>query len=218
MGTRIPPTTVAHLLQRYRRAAGLTQEELAERAHLSVQGISNLERGVRRHPQRGTVTLLIEALSLKEAERAEFEAAARGLAEPAADRAPLTVPTDLPLMLGRERELDLLGGHLRGEGPPALFLAGEPGIGKSRLLAEAIRCGGAAGWCVLHGTCTRSGGELPYAPLLQALQRHIRGLSAAQQRSALRGCAWLVRLLPELADGPIEPLPQWTLSPEQERR
>jgi tetratricopeptide (TPR) repeat protein len=34
----------------------------------------------------------------------------------------------------------------------------------------------------------------------------------------LAGCAWLVRLLPELADGPIEPLPSWTLPPEQERR
>jgi hypothetical protein len=34
----------------------------------------------------------------------------------------------------------------------------------------------------------------------------------------LRGCAWLVRLLPELAGGPIEPLPPWTVSPEQERR
>jgi len=32
------------------------------------------------------------------------------------------------------------------------------------------------------------------------------------------GCAWLVRLLPELTDGPIEPLPAWTLPPEQERR
>jgi predicted ATPase len=28
----------------------------------------------------------------------------------------------------------------------------------------------------------------------------------------------LVRLLPELADGPIEPLPAWTVPPEQERR
>jgi predicted ATPase len=34
----------------------------------------------------------------------------------------------------------------------------------------------------------------------------------------LQGCAWLVRLLPELAVGPIEPLPAWTLPPEQERR
>ena len=42
------------LLRRYRLAAGLTQEELAERANLSVQGISNLERGVRRLPYKHT--------------------------------------------------------------------------------------------------------------------------------------------------------------------
>ena len=83
MSTRTSPATFADLLQRYRRAAGLTQEELAERAHLSVRGISNLERGVRRLPQRATVTLLIEALGLDGEERTAFEAAARGLDEPA---------------------------------------------------------------------------------------------------------------------------------------
>jgi tetratricopeptide (TPR) repeat protein len=37
-------------------------------------------------------------------------------------------------------------------------------------------------------------------------------------RAALRGSAWLVRLLPELADMPVEPLPAWQVAPEQERR
>jgi tetratricopeptide (TPR) repeat protein len=37
-------------------------------------------------------------------------------------------------------------------------------------------------------------------------------------RADLRGCGWLVRLLPELSGGQIEPLPAWTVSPEQERR
>jgi predicted ATPase len=37
-------------------------------------------------------------------------------------------------------------------------------------------------------------------------------------RADLQGCAWLVRLLPELADGPIEPLPARALLPAQERR
>lgn len=32
------------LLQQYRQAAGLSQEELAERAGLSARGISDLER------------------------------------------------------------------------------------------------------------------------------------------------------------------------------
>jgi transcriptional regulator with XRE-family HTH domain len=36
------------LLRRYRTSAGLTQEELAERAGLSRRGIADLERGARR--------------------------------------------------------------------------------------------------------------------------------------------------------------------------
>jgi DNA-binding XRE family transcriptional regulator len=39
--------TFATLLQRYRLAAGLSQDELAERAGLSARGISDLERGAR---------------------------------------------------------------------------------------------------------------------------------------------------------------------------
>ena len=54
--------TFAALLRRYRRAAGLTQEELAERARLSVRGITDLERGARLNPHKETVHLLAEAL------------------------------------------------------------------------------------------------------------------------------------------------------------
>ena len=46
------------LLRRYRLAAGLSQEALAERARMSTNGISALERGYRRTPQRETLTLL----------------------------------------------------------------------------------------------------------------------------------------------------------------
>src|SRR5207302_4762798 len=71
---------------------------------------------------------------------------------------------------------------------------------------------------VLEGGCQRRGGHEPYAPLLAACRRHLRSLGPAPLRAALQGCAWLVRLLPELAQGPIEPLSAWTLPPEQERR
>ena len=37
--------SLGDLLRRYRKAAGLTQEELAERAGLSVRAIANIERG-----------------------------------------------------------------------------------------------------------------------------------------------------------------------------
>jgi transcriptional regulator with XRE-family HTH domain len=58
--------------------AGLTQEELAERAGLSVNAISVMERGLTRAPHKDTVELLAEALRLPQEERAEFVAAARG--------------------------------------------------------------------------------------------------------------------------------------------
>jgi predicted ATPase len=112
----------------------------------------------------------------------------------------------------------LLDRHLAGQGPPLLLLAGQPGIGKSRLLQEAAGRAMTQGWRVLAGGCTRAGGQHPFAPLLQALQRHLARRSPAERRVDLRGCAWLIRLLPELPEDEIEPLPGWTLRPEQERR
>src|SRR5215467_226087 len=73
----LPPAPFASLLRRYRQAAGLTQEELAERARLSVQAIGALERGERQAPRKETIDLLAEALALTGPERAAFEAAAR---------------------------------------------------------------------------------------------------------------------------------------------
>ena len=63
------------LLKRYRGLVGLTQEDLAERAGLTPQGIGLLERGERRRPQRYTVRKLAEALNLWEPDRTRFEAA-----------------------------------------------------------------------------------------------------------------------------------------------
>ena len=51
----------ATLLKRQRETAGLSQEELAERAGLSVQAVSALERGTRRNPHAATVRLLADA-------------------------------------------------------------------------------------------------------------------------------------------------------------
>src|SRR5947209_8068559 len=67
------------LLRRHRLAVGLTQEELAERAHCSARGISDLERGVTTHPRKDTLQLLIAAFHLTDEEGAELVAAARAL-------------------------------------------------------------------------------------------------------------------------------------------
>ena len=64
------------VLRRYRVAAGLTQEALAERAALSPRGISDLERAARTHPYPATVRRLADALGLSEADRYALEAAA----------------------------------------------------------------------------------------------------------------------------------------------
>jgi tetratricopeptide (TPR) repeat protein/transcriptional regulator with XRE-family HTH domain len=210
--------TFGVLLKSYRKAAGLTQEALAERASISGRAVSDLERGINRAPRPVTLALLARALELGEAERQQLEAAA---GQPPAgwdfsDIAPYG--PDRPSMVGREREIDLLERHLRGEGPPVLLLTGEPGIGKSRLLEVAEACAARYGYRALTGGCTQRDGQLPYAPLLEALERYIHQLSATHLRSALRGCAWLVRLLPELDQQGIEPLPQWAISAEQERR
>jgi transcriptional regulator with XRE-family HTH domain len=138
------------LLRRHRLAAGLTQEELAALAGLSVRGLSDLERGTRRAPRRETVQLLSEALQLSEAERTRLEAAARRRGAPAAQESgeSLASPPGSLLVspfVGRTQELALLDQMLR-DGPPVLLVAGEPGIGKSRLLQAGIERAQAQGW------------------------------------------------------------------------
>src|SRR5215467_2480740 len=99
----LPVVTFGALLRRYRLAAGLSQEDLAERAHLSREAISALERGNRRAPRKETIDLLAEALALTESERATFDAAARqhrvaNLQAPAVPT-PSGAPDDLEIAL-----------------------------------------------------------------------------------------------------------------------
>src|SRR5579862_9068637 len=76
--TTVKQMTFAAMLRRYRRALRLTQEELAERAGLSVNAVSALERSVNVAPRKDTVEMLADALQLPDADRAAFEAASRG--------------------------------------------------------------------------------------------------------------------------------------------
>jgi transcriptional regulator with XRE-family HTH domain len=69
--------TFGHLLRQHRKAAGLTQEELAEHACVSVRSIQAFEAGARQTPRSDTIDLLATALVLPPPERAAFTAAAR---------------------------------------------------------------------------------------------------------------------------------------------
>ncbi|WP_344447386.1 helix-turn-helix transcriptional regulator, partial [Kitasatospora nipponensis] len=64
------------LLRRHRRAAGLTQESLAEAAAMSARAVRDLERGRARVPQRRSVAALAGSLGLAGAARERFERAA----------------------------------------------------------------------------------------------------------------------------------------------
>jgi tetratricopeptide (TPR) repeat protein/transcriptional regulator with XRE-family HTH domain len=213
------------LLRRHRVAAGLTQEELAEHAHLSPRAITALERGERSAPRRATVQLLAEALGVTDDEYAELLAVARRRSAtapksghagaPVADSAQSVA---VPEFVGRSREVAVIEQQLSGTGPRFLMFAGEPGMGKSRLLHEAAQRARQLGWPVLESSCHRQGGQEPYTPLVGALARYLAETPPAQTRRELRGCDWLARLLPEAA-GLIIPLSHtWTLPPEQERR
>jgi transcriptional regulator with XRE-family HTH domain len=53
----------------FRRTAGLSQQELAQRSGLSVRAVSNLERGRTRWPHPDTVHRLADALGLRDLAR-----------------------------------------------------------------------------------------------------------------------------------------------------
>jgi DNA-binding NarL/FixJ family response regulator len=111
-----------------------------------------------------------------------------------------------PTFVGRAAQLatfdQALARAAQGE-PAALLVAGESGVGKSRLVAEFGARARAAGASVLTGDCVELGeGELPYAPIVGALRDLQRELGAETLGElAGAGRAELGRLLPEAANG-----------------
>src|SRR5437868_5284613 len=83
-------------LRRHRIESGLTQEELAERAGLSVRGLSDLERGVLRFPYPDTIERLADVLNIGEQQRAALQQARRQPKSPSGGRPPEPSPDALP--------------------------------------------------------------------------------------------------------------------------
>jgi transcriptional regulator with XRE-family HTH domain len=87
-------------LRAHREQAGLSQEALAAQSGVSVETISQWERGLVRRPRRSTLKLLADALRLEPAAVEAMWAAAQSRAEPRAEPAPKQRPrTALPKRL-----------------------------------------------------------------------------------------------------------------------
>jgi transcriptional regulator with XRE-family HTH domain len=71
------PAQLGFLLRKHRLAAGLSQEELAERAGISARAVSDIERGLRMAPRPETIRMLADAFALDAVDRAKLLAAAR---------------------------------------------------------------------------------------------------------------------------------------------
>jgi WD40 repeat protein/class 3 adenylate cyclase/energy-coupling factor transporter ATP-binding protein EcfA2 len=148
------------------------------------------------------------------------ERALKGIAEPvpvaAVDWAPEETERPLPEVLtvaaagpfvGRTAELAWLEGlweQMAGAGGPArrrvALVAGDPGIGKTRLAAALAVAVEERGGLVLYGGCDEEPAG-PYQPLVEALGPYVAAVPRAELRQQLGPAGgMLTRVLPELAE------------------
>ena len=116
-----------------------------------------------------------------------------------------------PITVGRDGELARIdrAREIGGLGRPALVIVrGEAGIGKSRLVRDAIDRARAAGSPILHGACLDLDGESPpYLPFVEALRNFARETPPEELRELVGPArADLAVLLPEFA-APDRPAP-----------
>jgi len=146
---------LGELLKQRRIANGITQEELAERAGVSVRAISDLERGLRRAPHKETLNLLADALRMADDERAALHAAAYrirggGISAPLAPSTQTTPSAMEPVdgaflyapftpLIGREQDQEAIVKLLLRPITRLVTLIGPAGIGKTRLALSVAR-------------------------------------------------------------------------------
>jgi predicted ATPase len=129
---------LASVLKDFRVQAGLSQQALAERASISVQAVSALERGYRKAPYRATLVRIADALSLSEAARQTLELSAqrsRGPRLAEQNLAPAhNLPRQLTSFLGRDEVVREVADLL--ETAPLVSIVGTGGAGKTRVAVE----------------------------------------------------------------------------------
>src|SRR6266542_478551 len=110
--------------------------------------------------------------------------------------------TTPPVFVGRSLEMEALERAFRaaqaGVGR-CVLLAGEAGIGKSRLAAELAQRARASKFLLVQGHCSEPDSSFPYGLWIDALRALLAPRGAAEASTLLGAFApELVKLLPEL--------------------
>ncbi|TDD98081.1 ATP-binding protein [Jiangella asiatica] len=213
----------AALLRRHRQAAGLSQEELAEKAGLSSDAVAALERGRRRAPRPLTVRLLATALNLDNAQLAQF---IESLRRSPSGYTPQVQGPPLPpdRLIGRSTELAETTALLNHGGVRLVTLTGLGGVGKTRLavaVATAVRRHFEAGVCWVSLEGSPNGPEVTDAVAsaiglrtasdaaeLDALAEHIGG---RQMLLVLDNCEHAVETCASLCSTLLQRCPRLTI-------
>jgi tetratricopeptide (TPR) repeat protein/transcriptional regulator with XRE-family HTH domain len=150
-----PGQNFGQLVRSSRVAAGLTQEELADRSGLSVRTLGDIERNRIARPYRNSVQRIADALQLTGTIRDEFLDRGRGRTAPQlggsgagpgqspdpparlAHLVPRQIPAMVPYFAGRAQELATLTRLLcpppAADGAPVVIVTGTAGMGKTTL-------------------------------------------------------------------------------------
>jgi DNA-binding CsgD family transcriptional regulator len=120
-----------------------------------------------------------------------------------------------PVFVGRQQDLALLrarlGKAISGEGQ-VVAIAGEPGIGKTRIAQVLAHDAGERAVAVLWGRCHEEPGSPPYWPWVQVLREYVTGHDIDTVRGAFGPSASeLTGIVPQLAERmpfiPVTPTP-----------
>jgi transcriptional regulator with XRE-family HTH domain len=204
----------AALVRQYRQAAGLTQEQLAERASLSLRTVGDIERGHVARPYRRSAQLLGTAFGLSGADLDRFMRFARPsppgwpgsgsqvrAAGTAPHDSPPAIPRNLPLnppwIVGRSRVLAELAGLFdasRGTRMAIVAISGISGVGKTALALryayrEVCRFPDGQLYVDLHGSGA-DGRPLPPGAALSAILRSLQVPVGGKRVSVDAQAAW----------------------------